>query len=53
METRDVLSGIMNPVLFFVYVNHLLSGVSSQFGEFANDYKVYLHCDAGMVRLIE
>jgi hypothetical protein len=46
--SRDVLSGVpqgsvLGPVLFLVYVNCLTDGLVSNFGAFADDYKIYMH----------
>ena len=49
---KDVLSevpqgSVLGPVLFLVYVNYLTQGLVSQFGAFADDYKIYLQYDMG------
>jgi hypothetical protein len=46
-EPRDVKSGVpqgsvLGPILFLIYVNFLTDSLVSEFGAFADDFKIYL-----------
>ena len=46
-QPRDVRSGVpqgsvLGPVLFLIYINSLIDGISCSFKAFADDYKLYL-----------
>ena len=49
---RRVTSGVpqgsvLGPILFLVFVNFLTHGLTSNYGAFADNYKIYLHYQHG------